>query len=667
MTLDASGRAEVEVPLNDSITQFRLVAVATSGEALFGTGYASIRAAKDIALYPGVSPTSREGDSPRVELTVQNTTDHEELLDVSGGIGSGREFPAQRVSIAAGASARVSWPFTVPLGAEELRYHFEARRGELVRDSVDVSQRVLPAVPEQVYQASILQLEKPTTVPVSLPEGAIPGRGGVRVAFIPKLSDGGAGVREYMKSYPFSCLEQRTSKAVALRDESLWQRVIDELPTYLDEQGFAKYFPSESAGHDTLTSYVLSAVHAAGWKFPDAVREQMLNALAGFVEGRTTLRSYPWEDGTTSLIRRISAVQALSRYGRVTPQMLPLIASDLRSLPTSALIDLFLIWERQPESVERTAKRKQLETLFRTRLNFQGTVMTLSTERTDGLWWGMVSGDENAVRLALALVREPSWKGDMPKLLRGSLERQRRGHWDLTTANVWGSLLLEEFGAAFEGEPLAGTTSAVLADTSKSVDWAAAPKGISEMLPWPSSPGALTLTQEGSGKPWVLMQSVAALPLRAPLSSGYQLTRHVIPVEQRDPARWQVGDIYRVEIEIDAQSDRSWVVLQDPIPSGGSILGGSLKRGRSLGANDEGEGNYWEEASPVFVERLYEAYRAYYDYLPKGTTKLTYLVRLNTAGSYQLPPTRAEAMYAPEMFGELPNAPMEVENVAVVH
>ena len=31
-------------------------------------------------------------------------------------------------------------------------------------------------------------------------------------------------------------------------------------------------------------------------------------------------------------------------------------------------------------------------------------------------------------------------------------------------------------------------------------------------------------------------------------------------------------------------------------------------------------------------------------------------MRLNQAGTFQLPPTRVEALYAPEMFGEMPNA-----------
>ena len=39
---------------------------------------------------------------------------------------------------------------------------------------------------------------------------------------------------------------------------------------------------------------------------------------------------------------------------------------------------------------------------------------------------------------------------------------------------------------------------------------------------------------------------------------------------------------------------------------------------------------------------------------------MQYTVRLNNAGSFALPPTRVEALYAPEMFGEMPNAGVSV-------
>jgi hypothetical protein len=46
--------------------------------------------------------------------------------------------------------------------------------------------------------------------------------------------------------------------------------------------------------------------------------------------------------------------------------------------------------------------------------------------------------------------------------------------------------------------------------------------------------------------------------------------------------------------------------------------------------------------------------------VPKGEFSIDYTIRLNNPGVFQLPPTRVDAMYAPEMFGELPNAAVTV-------
>ena len=40
---------------------------------------------------------------------------------------------------------------------------------------------------------------------------------------------------------------------------------------------------------------------------------------------------------------------------------------------------------------------------------------------------------------------------------------------------------------------------------------------------------------------------------------------------------------------------------------------------------------------------------------------MDYTIRLNNVGEFSLPPSRVEAMYAPEMFGETPNAKIRVE------
>jgi len=62
------------------------------------------------------------------------------------------------------------------------------------------------------------------------------------------------------------------------------------------------------------------------------------------------------------------------------------------------------------------------------------------------------------------------------------------------------------------------------------------------------------------------------------------------------------------------------------------------------------------EVYPAFEERTLDAFRTYYEYVPKGKWTVEYTLRLNNAGEFQLPETRVEALYAPEMFGAFPNA-----------
>jgi uncharacterized protein YfaS (alpha-2-macroglobulin family) len=105
-------------------------------------------------------------------------------------------------------------------------------------------------------------------------------------------------------------------------------------------------------------------------------------------------------------------------------------------------------------------------------------------------------------------------------------------------------------------------------------------------------------------------------------------------------------------LEIDAQSDMTWVVVSDPVPGGATILGGGLGRDSQIATRGEQRsGSAW----PAYEERGFEAYRAYYEYLPRGKHVVEYTVRLNNPGRFALPPSRVEAMYAPESFGESPN------------
>jgi uncharacterized protein YfaS (alpha-2-macroglobulin family) len=270
----------------------------------------------------------------------------------------------------------------------------------------------------------------------------------------------------------------------------------------------------------------------------------------------------------------------------------------------------------------------------------------------DRMWWLMVSVDSNAVRLLLSALGESEWSKDIPRLVRGVLGRQKRGHWDTTIANAWGKLAMEKFSKLYESEPVTGQISASLADQTRTVDWQKTPSGSALSFPWPKDLGDLEIDMRGTGKPWITIQSRVAIALRDAISSGFKIKKSWTPINQQEEGVLTAGDIVRVKLEIESQADMGWVVVNDPIPGGAAIFGSGLRHDSQLSTRGETtKGWVW----PVFEERSYDAYRAYYRFVPKREWSLEYTLRLNNSGTFRLPPTRVEAMYAPEMFGELPN------------
>ncbi|HWR58163.1 MAG TPA: hypothetical protein VN328_04670, partial [Thermodesulfovibrionales bacterium] len=528
-------------------------------------------------------------------------------------------------------------------------------KGGTAVDSLKIRQKVVEAVPVRVFQATITQVDRSSGLEVEKPKDALAGKGGINLSFRQKISSGLGGLIWYMKQYPYTCMEQKVSRAVALRDEALWKNVVAELPSHLDSDGLVKYFPSMWLGSDTLSSYIVSITNEAGWAIPDDVREKMETGLQGFIEGKVIrYSSLPTADLS---IRKIAAMEALSRSGKAEARMLGSITLEPNLWPTSAVIDWMNVLVRMKDIPRREDKLREAEQILRSRLTFQGTTMGFSTEGTDYLWWLMVSADVNAVKSVLTFLQFDKWNEDMPRLVRGALGRQYKGAWNLTTANAWGVLAMEKFSKKFEAVPVTGTTSAFFDEKTKTIDWKASADGQVIALGWPRTKEKLTVTHEGTGKPWVTIQSLAAIPLKEPFSSGYRIKKTLKPIEQKEPDKWNRGDVVRVKLELEAQTDMTWVVVNDPIPAGSNILGTGLGRDSELlTKGEERKGWVW----PAFEERSLEAFRAYYEFVPKGKWTVEYTVRLNNGGTFHLPPTRVEALYAPEMLGEMPNVKMEV-------
>lgn len=687
IVLDAQGQATVALGLNDAISGFRLAAIAELGADRFGQGSAHIVTTQDLQVISGLPLVARSDDHYTAKITLRNATDRPMTVEagarVSGPALAPLALKQQTVSIAAQSSQTVTWDMdmrTLPAGpsSQTLKWRFDAReQGEqgagapahaAAIDSVEISQLLIPTVPVTVRQATLQSVRAKEPIqglPVQPPAGAIKGTdgvplGGVQVRLSTSLAKGLDPVRRWFSDYQFTCLEQLSSIAIGIDNPQRWSALMNRLPVYMDDHGLVAYFPG-LAGDEVLTAHLLSVSHEASrgdqpYTIPKAYREKMLEGLMAYVTGK--IRSTAWQPKQDNGERRLMVLEALSRAGMVTPRLLSTIEFDRERMSTAALVDWLSIVSRVKNLPDQAQTLATLRSALLSRMSRQGTSLVLAGDDDAYPWWMMSNRATVTAKLLVAVMNSKAWEKDIPVLLTGLLGQQQRGTWSTTTANVWGTLAVRSFSASFEKTPVKGTLSMSLqaagAPTSADQQWEGLQPTQKILVPWKNSdPQQLSLSLQGTGRVWASMAAQAAVPVSKPIYAGYTLSRTVVPVSQAINGKWSVGDIYRVHLEVTAKTAMNWVVLSDPVPAGATVLGGGL--GRDSAVATEGEKQDDAGMSPSFAERKSELYRAYYAWLPAGKTSLEYTVRLNTPGSYSLPATRIEAMYAPQVYGELPN------------
>ena len=299
-------------------------------------------------LLSGLPQLVRQGDRFSAIFTVRNASNREMTLTATAkpSWSDGKGFVPIKLTLAPGAAKEVSWPATVPAGIDSATWEADVKeeQGEGA-DRIKVSQKVVAAVPVQVYQATVTQVDRNFDLETRMPADAIKGRGGINVTMRAKLTEGLGGVTHYMKHYPYGCMEQTVSRAISLKDDKLWKQIVSSLPAHMDQDGLVKYFPSIwLEGNPMLTSYILSISKEAGRKLPDNLIKQMGKGLTAFVEGKLR-RSSPFNAADLPL-QKLSALEALSQRGQANAQMVSTLAIEPNLWPTSAVLDWLNLLKR---------------------------------------------------------------------------------------------------------------------------------------------------------------------------------------------------------------------------------------------------------------------------------------------------------------------------------
>jgi hypothetical protein len=175
----------------------------------------------------------------------------------------------------------------------------------------------------------------------------------------------------------------------------------------------------------------------------------------------------------------------------------------------------------------------------------------------------------------------------------------------------------------------------------------------------PGGSGRLTVKTTGSGAVFYTARLSVARPARAvePLAHGITLSRRYLAVvggrNGGEATTFAPGDLVRVMLTVRVPEDRYFVAVSDPLPAGLEVADTSLAT-VAPDAADAGEDastfRWWYRGFDR-IERRDQRVDLFATTLPDGEYEVSYLARAVTPGTFYAAPTRAEAMYQPEVAG----------------
>jgi uncharacterized protein YfaS (alpha-2-macroglobulin family) len=690
---DAQGHAAVEFELPDNLSTFRLMVVAVSADDRYGVGSTRFQVNEPLMLRPALPRALRAGDRFEASVIV-NARDPAAAGDVNVGLavtGATLEGAAsQRIQLAPGVSkeARFTLLAAVP---GEVRFDFTAS-GAKASDRVSTTRAVAsPAALEAtaVYGRTD-SAQAQALGDLTATRGDV---GGLTLALASTALVGlDAGLGQLV-DYPYACTEQLASGLLPLTSlRGLGERYGLTLPADLGaaiearvgailsrQQGDGGFglWPDSPEPYPWVSAYalwVLDQAKASGARVP----------ARSFELGVAYLRQWLSEPRQTQAQWATAALMAdtLAALGQPDPAYTAQLFAERTKLPAFARAILLhaALAGKAGATVSDTLAR-ELEAM----ISVHGNEAQLAEPARTSLW-ELFDSEARTEALALwaLLAKDPKHPLAEP-LARGLLERRRAGRWQNTQESAYALLALDAYRRAAEAEAphfeaavwfgrerlfQAGFAGRSAAAKTHSIPMAALRR----------LSGNLTFEKQGPGSLFYEAR-LAYAPLElpsAPLERGFSLQKSLRRVDAASlasalaapfepgaaPTSFAGGDLVLVDVVVGATSQRHFVVVEDPLPAGFEAVDASLATtgdALDVGAAGGEEGAASGFQSSWFRRELRDDRVLFFvDSMPAGLYRYRYLARATALGRFVVPPTRAEEMYQPEVFGRTAAGSVEI-------
>ncbi len=696
---DASGKAAVPFKLPDNLTRYRLIAIATDKSKQFGKGESALVARLPLMVRPSAPRFLNFGDTFELPVVLQNQTDQELDVQVAARAVNLKFTGAQGYSLKIPANDRVEVRFpaaTDRAGKVNLQVGAVLGGNSIASGSgADAAEINLPVWTPATTEAfatygEIDQDGGAIAQPIKPPGEVFPQFGGLEITTTSTALQSLTDAFLYLTSYPFDCAEQVSSRLLgiaALRDV-LWafqvegvpdaaalkeqmKRDMDRLAMLQQGNGGFGFWPTSPETWPYISVHVAHAMaraKAKGYEVPENLLSQSKSYLAN-------VESYipGWYHIDCKRVIRAYALYVRHHLGDTDRAKVKALAAEVggvTKLPLEATAFLYAVMGKDPAFTSECAEiRKYLNNnVTETAGNAHfvagydeqsGYVILQSDRRVDGI-------------LLEAMINDQPKNDLIPKIARGLLAHRKRGRWENTQDNCFVLLALDLYFQTYEKVTPDFVARAWLGDEfageqifkGREKDY----KSVRVPMSYLAGKGekTLTLSKQGQGRLYYrLGMDYAPKDLKIPpadhgfaVERRYEGVDNVEDVKQDEDGTWRIkaGAKVRVKLSMVATARRYHVALIDPLPAGlepmnpALAVTGTVPNDPSAQAS-RGPWWYWMGTWYEHQNMRDERVEAFTSLLWEGVHSYTYVARATTPGTFVVPPSKAEEMYAPETFG----------------
>ena len=339
---DAKGNAAFEFKVPDNLTGWRVLAMAVTPGDRMGLGQGRFNVNRPTEIRPVMPNQITEGDSFDAGFSVMNRTGRERDLEITitaegaieTGAGSSRQEITRKVNVKPYKRVTIWLPLK-SRGSGKIK--FTARGGDRFDRDGTVYELEVRKMASLETSATYGSTDSETiTEPLSIPEGIRTDVGNVFINLSPTVIGNLEGAFEYLKDYPYTCWEQKITRAVMASHYTNLKKYMppdfewkdaDEIPDKLLKQaadyqapggGMSYYVPDDHYVSPYLSAYTALAfdwLRERGYNVPVTVEKRLDEYLETMLRKDVVPDFY--SRGMASTVRAV-ALAALAKKGGIT-------------------------------------------------------------------------------------------------------------------------------------------------------------------------------------------------------------------------------------------------------------------------------------------------------------------------------------------------------------